>query len=92
MVVARQPVTERRRAAVPTGANIRRLYCIGSSGQVSVGHTELAAMDVFDGCVNLIRLTQPAPGPFRKLDAVAVLTGPLLPAPGPAVFLNRSAA
>ena len=22
-----------------------------------------------------------APGPFRKLDAIAVLTGPLLPAP-----------
>ena len=24
------------------------LYCIGSAGQVSVGHAELAAMDVFE--------------------------------------------
>src|SRR5260370_38795819 len=34
-------------------------------------------------------MPQHTPGPFRKLDAIAVLMGPLLPAPHPPLTLAR---
>ena len=64
---AGEPVALRENCGVGTCTGTADLYCMGSSGQVSVGHTELAAMDVLeDGRIDFAPSLMPDTCPGRR--------------------------